>query len=352
VLAAAAAVLLLGVLLPFERSRVEEVAPDESAVDAPMDVSTGETTALASTGEMAALVQDESADVSTEDRAVPPASDPADDVPLPADDLPVNEAVDEPLPDEAAVVTSATPTRGTPAPDPPAPARPQRDAAVAQRDAAVEPRPTEPETRRAAATAGTVSPAPAPSRPAVPSLRPPVVPAISEPAAVVDGGASGRVAGTLARVEPPPAAPPSPPPAPSAGSPPAVTAAYVPPSRSVAQPAAPDAGPDGEAAVRDVLQRYVAAYNRLDAVAARAVWPGVNKDALERAFSQLDSQTLRFEQCDIALDEAAGTATCDGQARWVPRVGGRDPKRERRTWRFELARSGEDWVITRAEARR
>jgi hypothetical protein len=33
-------------------------------------------------------------------------------------------------------------------------------------------------------------------------------------------------------------------------------------------------------------------------------------------------------------------------------VGDQDGKRERRTWRFDLTRNGDDWIITRAEARR
>jgi hypothetical protein len=78
----------------------------------------------------------------------------------------------------------------------------------------------------------------------------------------------------------------------------------------------------------------------------------VDKTALQRAFSDLSAQTLRFERCSVAVDEESGSATCSGTARWVPRVGSQGPKREERTWRFELARNGEDWIITRAEARR
>jgi hypothetical protein len=96
----------------------------------------------------------------------------------------------------------------------------------------------------------------------------------------------------------------------------------------------------------------VAAYNTLDASAARAVWPAVNQSALRRAFSQLASQTLRFEQCNVSVDDRGGSATCSGQAAWVPRIGDRDPRRERRTWHFELAQNEGGWIITRAEARR
>jgi len=113
-----------------------------------------------------------------------------------------------------------------------------------------------------------------------------------------------------------------------------------------------DPAASAEAAVRQVLQRYVAAYNRLDASAARAVWPGVDRDALQRAFSQLEAQTLRFDRCTISVDDEGGSANCAGQAQWVPRVGDQDARRERRTWRFDFSRNGDDWIITRAEARR
>jgi hypothetical protein len=109
---------------------------------------------------------------------------------------------------------------------------------------------------------------------------------------------------------------------------------------------------EAERAVQQLLQQYVTAYNRLDASAARAIWPGVDSAALERAFSQLSEQRLRFERCSISVDEDAGSATCAGQARWIPRVGDRSGREERRTWKFELGRSGNDWIITRAEARR
>ena len=104
--------------------------------------------------------------------------------------------------------------------------------------------------------------------------------------------------------------------------------------------------------MRQLLDRYVRAYNRLDAAAAHAVWPGVDKSALERAFAGLSAQTLRFDRCTVAVDDEGGTATCSGDARWVPRFGCQGTKREQRTWRFELARNGDDWIITRAEARR
>ena len=127
-----------------------------------------------------------------------------------------------------------------------------------------------------------------------------------------------------------------------------------PPRESAVAPAVErvDSTASVEASVRQLLDRYVRAYNRLDASAAHAIWPGVNKGALERAFAELSAQTLRFDRCTVSVDQEGGTASCSGDARWVPRVGDQGSRRERRTWKFELARNGDEWIITRAEARR
>jgi hypothetical protein len=102
--------------------------------------------------------------------------------------------------------------------------------------------------------------------------------------------------------------------------------------------------------VRQVLQRYRSAYERLDAASARAVWPGVNEEALARAFGDLESQTLTFQNCEVQLEAAEATATCHGTTRYVRRVGGREPRVEPRRWSFTLRRFGSDWRIETARA--
>ena len=343
-LAAAAAVLVLGVLLPVERSRFDEAQREESAA-----ASSGRSPETAfeapDDAPLAAAVDAPGPSVSMPDGVDPaPVMTSGDEgTARPEESASEEPASEEPEMEMAALEAEAPPVRREPAaaqssePAPP----PARTTPAPERE---EPPPSAPQRAAAALPA----PAPAPAREPV---REPPPPALSEAAAVMPAvdrmpQAEGE---SMARVEPPPS-PPQPSVPASSGSAPAVAASYVPPARPL--PEAVPEEPEGEAAVRGVLQRYVSAYNRLDAVAARAVWPAVNQSALERAFAQLDSQTLRFERCDIAVDDSGGTATCAGQARWVPRVGGRDPKREERTWRFELERSGDDWVITRAEARR
>ena len=332
-LAAAAAVLVLGILIPAGQWRLSELRSDDvievASVDEPLEsrmpALPDSTPPPAAEETEAALAQDSLLDS--------PVMTSGDEAPA-VEDSSIREP--ENTVAEVEIAAVSPPRSGAPPEDAPPPA-PQ-------------PRPEAPrEPRRAAATADTSAPEPvsapepAPARPAVLSTAAasaPAPPAASVPERALDAG------NATARLEPPPPLPSS------STAAPAASAAYVAPSSPLSQPAAPPAEPGGEAAVRDVLQRYVAAYNRLDATAARAVWPAVDQGALQRAFAQLDSQTLRFENCDISVEDAGGTATCNGQARWVPRVGGRDAKREPRTWRFELARNGEEWIITRAEARR
>jgi hypothetical protein len=106
-----------------------------------------------------------------------------------------------------------------------------------------------------------------------------------------------------------------------------------------------------EAAVGEALERYVDAYNRLDAAAADRVWPGVDERALARAFANLESQGLAFESCSLELNGAVATAVCRGQARYVPKVGDRAPISQSRTWRFRLRQTASGWEIVEAEAR-
>jgi len=102
------------------------------------------------------------------------------------------------------------------------------------------------------------------------------------------------------------------------------------------------------AGVRQVLDRYAQGYSSRQATLVRQVWPEVDARALERAFGQLDSQDVRFNDCRIEAAETAASATCTGMASWVPAVGDRSPRHQSRTWRFALARDGQGWIITQA----
>lgn len=131
----------------------------------------------------------------------------------------------------------------------------------------------------------------------------------------------------------------------------------IPPPAPAAPAAAPVATatavrtPDDELLIKQVLQRYRSAYEGLDARSARAIWPAVNETALARAFDGLTSQTLTFDACDVTLrGDAAAAATCHGSARYIPKVGSREPRVEPRTWDFTLRKDGTDWKIQSARA--
>ncbi len=130
-----------------------------------------------------------------------------------------------------------------------------------------------------------------------------------------------------------------------------------PPAPAAAPVAAPVAAtaavrtPDDESLIKQVLQRYRSAYEGLDARSARAVWPAVNETALARAFDGLASQSLTFDGCDVTLrGDAAAAARCHGSARYIPKVGSREPRVEPRTWDFTLRKDGTDWKIQSARA--
>jgi hypothetical protein len=106
-----------------------------------------------------------------------------------------------------------------------------------------------------------------------------------------------------------------------------------------------------EQGIRATLGAYQSAYERLDAAAAKAVWPAVDQRALARAFDGLRSQGLVFDDCQMQVQAQQATATCRGRATFVPRVGSSEARTERRLWTFQLQKAGESWIIRSAEAR-
>ena len=195
-----------------------------------------------------------------------------------------------------------------------------------------------------------IEPAPAPIEKFIPP--PPA------PAAVPVGYVAAPVAAARPAVEPiseavaiapPPIAPP---PVPIQIAPPRPVQ-----ESTVTAPAALPVPPkiddvDEHAMVRQTLQRYRSAYEGLDAQSAHAVWPAVNQVALARAFDGLESQTLTFDACDVRVRGEAATAICQGSARYVPKIGSRQPRIEPRVWNFTLHKSGTDWTIDSARAER
>ncbi len=147
-----------------------------------------------------------------------------------------------------------------------------------------------------------------------------------------------------ASLPPPPERQPEPPPV--AAPPASTTAATVPTPTPVPPPF------DDTALIRDTLQRYRRAYNGLDARLAHAVYPAVDEAALARAFDSLRSQSLDFDACTLETRTATARAICKGSARYVPKIGSREPRAEPRVWTFTLAKVENDWMITSARVDR
>ena len=112
--------------------------------------------------------------------------------------------------------------------------------------------------------------------------------------------------------------------------------------------AAVDAGPSDEDSVRSTLAHWRTAYSQLDARAAKRVYPGLDVRALERAFQGLKSQDVRFDSCELTMQDGSAQANCTGRATFVPRVGSQAPITTQRQWRFELKRLDQGWTIASA----
>lgn len=127
--------------------------------------------------------------------------------------------------------------------------------------------------------------------------------------------------------------------------------ATAPSAFKVAAAPSPPAPVSETAAIERVLGRYRSAFRVLDVSAAQEVWPAVNTRALNRAFEQLEEQTVSFERCQIDVRGARAKADCNGTLEYVPKVGSRDPHVDQRRWVFNLQKTSDDWVIDSVAAR-
>jgi hypothetical protein len=104
-------------------------------------------------------------------------------------------------------------------------------------------------------------------------------------------------------------------------------------------------------AINTALHRYRNAFSALDAGAVRAVWPMVNAKAIEKAFDQLQQQTLEFNVCATEMTGARALVWCAGNARYVPRVGNKTPRTEALEWTFSLRKVDQAWLIETVDSR-
>jgi hypothetical protein len=139
--------------------------------------------------------------------------------------------------------------------------------------------------------------------------------------------------------------------APIAPTPVAAVPAAPPPRVEASASVAPARVAAPEAAIQTVLSRYRAAYQELDAAAARAVWPSADTKALRKAFDRLEAQELIFDSCAVSVSEAHAVAVCSGTASYVPRVGKKVRRGDQRQWEFELRKADDGWLIDTVSAR-
>ena len=99
-----------------------------------------------------------------------------------------------------------------------------------------------------------------------------------------------------------------------------------------------------EALVRRLLDEYAGAFERLDVVATKAVWPSVNDKALKRAYEQLAGQSLSLQSCGITIDGSTANARCRGSATYLPKIG-RPVQIAAREWMFDLSKTDAAWRI-------
>jgi hypothetical protein len=141
-------------------------------------------------------------------------------------------------------------------------------------------------------------------------------------------------------------APSAPPPAPR----PEATGGTL-PGRPVAASAIPVVITSDTDAIQNVLGRYLTAFMNLDVEEAKVVWPGVNARGLSRAFAGLDEQQFELNECEIAVAGSNADASCNGVVRYVPKVGGKTMRVERRQWKFELRNRDSQWLIENVDTR-
>jgi hypothetical protein len=104
--------------------------------------------------------------------------------------------------------------------------------------------------------------------------------------------------------------------------------------------------------ISTVLNQYASAYGQLNAKAVRSIWPSVDERALAKAFANLSSQSMSFDNCDINVNGATARASCRGRASYIQKVGSQERHIEPRTVRFDLKRDGDAWKILKAETSR
>jgi hypothetical protein len=256
--------------------------------------------------------------------------------------VPNRPAVEQSAPQVQTELPSTTPSRGgeittTPPVEIPADANPPSAATANPPSAAVKPSPAPVEP-----------PAPTSTRRGAPP-----------PRRGTSGPATTKTPGQVtlpAPVQPDPVSPapatktpaPETPPAvvtkePAEKAPPAVAA--KPPQSEPVKPQVPDRGEE-DRRVRAVLAQYETAYDKLNAAAVRAVYPGAPPD-LATTFEQYVFYRLEIvvQKITLAPDLNSATATCRLSHFFQPKVG--RTMNVDRTQQFTFEKRGGSWIIVR-----
>jgi tetratricopeptide (TPR) repeat protein len=99
-----------------------------------------------------------------------------------------------------------------------------------------------------------------------------------------------------------------------------------------------------EGRVRAVLQRYEAAYDRLEIGTLKAVFPSMSRE-LERGLAKFRSydMELRVQKIDLSPDATSAVATCDVRHEFVGDAGGTQKFQDTRI--ITLRKQGTSWII-------
>jgi hypothetical protein len=113
----------------------------------------------------------------------------------------------------------------------------------------------------------------------------------------------------------------------------------------------PRTASEEEELVRRLLDEYTGAFERLDVRATKALYPSVDGKALQRAFEQIESQRVTFEDCGITISGSTANARCRGSATYQPRIGTRRVQIALREWTFDLSKQDTSWRIVNTYVR-
>jgi len=122
-------------------------------------------------------------------------------------------------------------------------------------------------------------------------------------------------------------------------------AASAAPRSSSPSPTVTPIGDDMTGEVQAVLGQFQRAYTDLNVSVAKAVWPSVDEKTLSRAFDQLEQQDVVFNGCRIQITGVRAVATCEGQSRFVPKVGSKTARLVSGRWTFSLEKAQDEWMI-------